>query len=157
MLDRIHEGLVLRILCLMEGLMHFAEVRIMLVFLMPGFVLFHFVLYEELDRFGVTATQMADDAQIVRGAAGRGVIAVAARGHQGLGAEIGRFGEVAADEGDGAARVERVTLDAMLAELARPAQGAIDPLQALFVAAEPRLRDAVEQREGRILELTLLA
>src|SRR5439155_9063518 len=109
------------------------------------------------DGFGVTAAEMTDDPEIVGRAARGGMIAVSARRHQGLGYEFGRCGEVGADEGDGAARVERMTLDAMLAELARPAQGAIDPLQALFVAAEPRLRNAVEQREGRILELTLLA
>jgi len=43
-----------------------------------------------------------------------------------------------------------VTLDAALAALARARQGQVDPLQALFVPAEPRLRDAVEQREGRV-------
>jgi len=100
---------------------------------------------------------MADDAQIVRGAAGRGVIAVAARGHQGLGAEIGGFGEVAAEEGDRAPRVERVTFDAMLLALTRSGEGLIDPLEALFVPAEPRQRDAVEQGEGRIGELARVA
>jgi hypothetical protein len=63
----------------------------------------------------------------------------------------------AADEGDGTARVERVTLDAVLALLARVRERAIDPLDALCMAAKARLRDAVEQREGRILELALLA
>ena len=105
----------------------------------------------------MTAAEMTDDPEIVGRAARGGVIAVAACRHQGLGAEIGCNAEVAADEGDGAARVQRMTLDAMLAELARPGQGAIDPLQALVVAAEPRLRDAVEQLEGRILELALVA
>src|SRR6267143_1919905 len=38
---------------------------------------------------------MADDAQVVGGAAGRGVITIAARGHQGLRAEIGELGLVA--------------------------------------------------------------
>jgi hypothetical protein len=34
--------------------------------------------------FGVPAAQMADDAQVVRGASGGGMIAVPARGHEGL-------------------------------------------------------------------------
>ena len=100
---------------------------------------------------------MTDDPQVVRGAAGRRVIAVAARGHQGLRAEIGRFGEVTADEGDCTPGVERMALDAMLAALTRSGEGLIDPLEALFVPAEPRLRDAVEQGEGRIGELALVA
>jgi hypothetical protein len=61
------------------------------------------------------------------------VIAVAARGHQGLRAEIGGFGEVAAEEGDRPPRVERVTLDAMLAALTGGGEGLVDPLEALFV------------------------
>ena len=85
------------------------------------------------------------------------MIAVAARRHQGLGAEIGRFGEVAADQGDRAARVERMPLDAVLAALTRPVQRAIDPLETLLMPAQPRLGDAVQQRKGRILELALLA
>src|SRR6266699_1708669 len=106
---------------------------------------------------GVAAAQMADDAQVVRGAAGRGVIAIAARGHQGLRAEVGGFGEVTADEGDRAPRVERMTLDAMLAALPRRGEGLIDPLETLFVPTEPRLRDAVEQGEGGLGELALVA
>src|SRR5260370_23025629 len=70
---------------------------------------------------------------------------------------MGRFGQVAADEGDGAARVERMPLDAVLGKLARPVQRAIDPLETLFMPAQPRLGDAVQQRKGRILELALLA
>ncbi|PYO86878.1 MAG: hypothetical protein DMD66_12230 [Gemmatimonadetes bacterium] len=85
------------------------------------------------------------------------MIAVAARRHQRLRTEIGRFGQVAADEGDRAARVERMTFDAVLAKLARLVQRAIDPLQTLFMPAQPRLGDAVQQRKGRILELALLA
>src|SRR6266511_1369801 len=100
---------------------------------------------------------MADDAQVVRGAASRGVIAIAARGHEGLRAEIGRFGEVTADEGDRAPRVEGMALDAMLVALTRGGESPIDPLPALVVPAEPRLRDAIEQREGRIGELGLVA
>src|SRR6266850_2683731 len=100
---------------------------------------------------------MADDTQVVRGAAGRGVIAIAARGHQGLRAEVSGLGEVTADEGDRAPGVERMTLDAMLAALARCGEGLIDPLETLFVPAEPRLRDAVEQGEGGLGELALVA
>src|SRR6059036_2789628 len=89
---------------------------------------------------------MADDAQVVGGAAGGGVIAIAARGHQGLGAEIGRLGEVAADEGDRAPRVEGMALDAMLVALTGRDKGLIDPLQALLVTAQARLRDRKSTR-----------
>src|SRR6185503_4768283 len=100
---------------------------------------------------------MADDPQVVRGAAGRGVIAIAARGHQGLRAEIGRFREVPADEGDRAPGVERMSLDAMLPALTRAGEGLIDPLETLCVPAEPRLRDAIEQGECRVGQLRLIA
>jgi len=56
------------------------------------------------------------------------MIAVAARGHEGLRAEIGGFGEVAAHQGDGAARVQRMTLDAVFATL--PGLDPRDPLRA---------------------------
>jgi len=62
------------------------------------------------DGFGVAATEMADDAQIVRGAAGRGVIAVAARGHQGLVQKSAASVRVAAEEGDRAPRVDALTV-----------------------------------------------
>jgi len=50
-----------------------------------------------------------------------------------------------------------MALDAMLAALTRSGEGLIDPLEALFVPAEPRLRDAVQQGEGRVGELALVA
>jgi hypothetical protein len=86
------------------------------------------------------------------------MIAVAAGRHEGLRAEICRFAQAAPDEGNGAARVERMTLDTVLAQLARLGQGPVDPLQALFVPSEPRLRDAEQQCQGRgALELGLIA
>ena len=45
------------------------------------------------------------------------------RGHQRLRAEIGRFREVPADEGDGAPRVEGMALHPMLAALPRSSEG----------------------------------
>src|SRR3989442_14146086 len=50
-----------------------------------------------------------------------------------------------------------MTLDAMLVALTRSGEGLIDPLQGLLVPAQPRLRDPVEQRVGRIGELALVA
>jgi hypothetical protein len=74
------------------------------------------------------------------------MIAVAARGHQGLRAEIGGFGQVAVDECIGAAGVERMTLDRVLAQPAGLHQRQLEPLERLLVPAKPSLRDAVEQR-----------
>ena len=49
-----------------------------------------------------------------------------------------------------------MTLDAMFAERTGPDEGAVDPLDALIVAAEPCLGDAVQQGESRIVcELAL--
>jgi hypothetical protein len=45
-----------------------------------------------------------------------------------------------------------VTLDPMLTALTGAGECAIDPFDALLVAAHASLRDAVEQREGRIFE-----
>ena len=107
--------------------------------------------------FRVTATQMTDDPEVVRRAAGGRMIAIAARGHQRLGAEVGGFVEVPADEGDRAARIQRMTLDAVLAKFPGTDEGAVDPLDALSVTAEPCLGDPVQQGESRrVCELALV-
>src|SRR4029077_10146909 len=62
-----------------------------------------------------------------------------------------------ADEGDRAPGVERMTLDTVFAALTGSGEGLVNPLKALFVPAQPRLRDAVEQGEGWIGELGLVA
>src|SRR5207247_8675606 len=59
--------------------------------------------------------------------------------------------------GDRAARIQRMTLEAVLAQGTRIRQGLIEPLEAVLVPAEPRLGDAVQQSEGRIGELALVA
>ena len=110
------------------------------------------------NRFGMTATQVTDDAEVIGGATGRGMIAVAARRHERLRAEIGGFRQMAVDEGEGTTRVQRMALDRGLAEPAGLHQCELEPLQRLLVAAKPRLRDAVEQRQGwRVAELRALA
>jgi hypothetical protein len=86
------------------------------------------------------------------------MITIATGRHEGLRTEVRGFAEMAADEGDGTARVERMALDAVLTALAGMGQRPIDPLEALLVPPQPRLRDAVQQRQRRsILQLALLA
>jgi hypothetical protein len=85
--------------------------------------------------------------QIVGRPAGRGVIAVPAGRHEGLGAVIGGFGEVAAYEGDRATGAQRMPLDGMLALPTGLRAGLLEPLEALLMPAEPRLRDAVQERQ----------
>jgi len=85
------------------------------------------------------------------------MIAIAAGGHQRLSAEVGGLVEVPADEGDRAARIQRMTLDTMLAELTGTDEGAVDPLDALGVTAKPCLGDAVqESQRRRVCELALV-
>ncbi len=79
------------------------------------------------DRFRVPPAQVADDPQIVGRAAGRGQIAVPAGDQQGLREVIRRFVDPPADKGDGAPRIEGVTLDRLVVPLARLLQRQIQP------------------------------
>ncbi len=110
------------------------------------------------DRLRVPPAQVADDPQIVGAAADCGTIAVAAGGHEGLREAVRGLVDLPADQGDGAPRVEGVTLDRRVVLLARPLQRHIEPAQAFPVAPEARLRRPVQQREARrIRELGLFA
>jgi len=102
----------------------------------------------------VPPAQVADDAQIVGAAAGRGKIGVQAREHERPRAVVRRLVDPPADQGDGAPRIEGATLDSLLASLARLVQRQVQPPQPFVVAPQTRLRRAEQQRQtGRLLEL----
>src|SRR5439155_15372992 len=106
------------------------------------------------DRLRVASPQATDDAQVVGAAGGGGKITVPAGDHEGLREVICRFVDLPADQGDGAPRIESVTLDRLLVTRARLAQRPIEPPESFIVAPEPRLRGPVQQRQAqRILEL----
>ena len=106
------------------------------------------------DGFRVAPPQVADDPQVVGGPTGRGVITVPAGDHERLREVVRRFIDPPADEGNGTACIEGVTLDRALLQLARLMYRAVQPEQAFIMPPEPRLRGPVQQGEiGRILEL----
>ena len=93
--------------------------------------------------------QVADDPQVVGAATRRGQIAVPAGGHEGPREAVRGLVDSPADQGDGAPRIERVTLDRRLGVPARLVEREIHPTQAFLVPPEPRLRGSVQQREAR--------
>src|SRR2546427_12667197 len=101
------------------------------------------------DRPRVHPPPATDPAQIVGAAAGHRDIAVAARGHEGLGEVVRCLVDPSADHSDRAPRVEGLTLDRRLVPPARLVQRQIEPPQSFVVAPQPRLRGSVQQREGR--------
>ena len=102
--------------------------------------------------------QVADDAEIVRAAAGHAEVPVPAGGHQGLREGVRRLVDPAADQRGRAPRVQGATLDRRVVPLAGLLQRHVQPPLTFLLASQPRLRGAVEQGEGRrLLELGLLA
>ena len=93
--------------------------------------------------------EVADDAQVVGAAAGRGQVAIPAGGHQGPRAKIRCLVDAPADQRERAPGVERVPLDGLLVALARLVQRPIQPPLAFVVTPQPRLRGPVQQREAR--------
>src|SRR5439155_23973372 len=101
------------------------------------------------DRLRVASPQIADDPQVVGAATRRGQIAVPAGAHEGPCKAVCCLVDPPADQGDGAPRIERLTLDRRLVLPTRLVQRQIHPAQSLVVPPEPRLRGAVQQRQAR--------
>src|SRR3989454_292329 len=102
------------------------------------------------DRLGVPPPQVTDDPQVVAAASRRGKIAVPARDHEGLREVVRRLIDPSADQGDGAPRIESVTLDRPLVPPTRFIQRQIEPPQSLIVAPQPRLRGPVDRKSTRL-------
>src|SRR2546426_921749 len=81
------------------------------------------------DRLRVPPPQATDHAKIVGAAAVHRDIAVAARGHEGLGEVVRCLVDPSADHGDRAPRIEGLTLDRRLVPPARLVQRQIEPPQ----------------------------
>ena len=96
-------------------------------------------------RLGLPAAQVADDAQVIAGAADGEQVAVAAPGEHRLGEVVRCLVDPAGYQRDPAQHVKRPLFDVAVAALAGLLQRQLHPLESVVGSAQPGLRRAIDQ------------